>query len=177
VITVQNNETTTKVKTAEYNVIVKEVSNRLYRYALKLTADTESAKDLVQESFLKLWKNVEKIEPDHARPFLYRVLFNKMVDDKRKMKRITHMDVMPETAVNKNVYNEEKEIIEYAFAQLEDKQKKIIMLRDWDGYSYEEIADILEINLNQVKVNLFRARKKMKAAVSSIDSNIMSKEL
>ena len=153
------------------------MSDRLYRYALKLTTDTEAAKDLVQESFLKLWKNVERIEPDHARPFLYRVLFNKMVDDKRKMKRITHLDVMPERAVTKNVYNEEKEIIEQAFQQLDEKQKKIIMLRDWDGYSYEEIADILEINLNQVKVNLFRARKKMKAVISSIDQNIMSRKL
>lgn len=165
------------MKTAEYNKIVNELSDRLYRYALKLTADTEAAKDLVQESFLKLWKNVERIEPDHARPFLYRVLFNKMVDDKRKMKRITHMDVMPERAVDKNVYNEEKEIINQAFAQLEERQKKIIMLRDWDGYSYEEIAEILEINLNQVKVNLFRARKKMKAVVCSIDNNIMSRKL
>lgn len=165
------------MKTAEYNIIVNEISDRLYRYALKLTADSESAKDLVQESFLKLWKNVERIEPDHARPFLYRVLFNKMVDDKRKMKRITHMEVMPERVIDKNVYNEEREIIDQAFAQLEDRQKKIIMLRDWDGYSYEEIAEILEINLNQVKVNLFRARKKMKAVVSSIDNNIMSRKL
>ncbi len=153
------------------------MSDRLYRYALKLTADTESAKDLVQESFMKLWKNVEKIDTDHAKPFLYRVLFNKMVDDKRKMKRITHMEVMPERVIEKNVYNEEREIIDQAFEQLEEKQKKIIMLRDWDGYSYEEIADILEINLNQVKVNLFRARKKMKTVVTSIDQNIMSRKL
>lgn len=163
------------MKTAEYNSVVNEVSDRLFRYALKLTNDTESAKDLVQESFLKLWNNVEKIDTEHARPFLYRVLFNKMVDNKRKMKRITHMEVMPEKAVDKNVYNEEREIIDQAFEQLEEKQKKIIMLRDWDGYSYEEIAEILEINLNQVKVNLFRARKKMKSAVCSIDQNIMSR--
>ena len=85
------------------------------------------------------------------------------------------MEVMPERIERSRVYNEEKEIIDQAFEQLEDKQKKIIMLRDWDGYSYEEIADILEINLNQVKVNLFRARKKMKAAITSIDDNILDR--
>jgi len=163
------------LKTTEYNIIVQEVSDRLFRYALKLTSDTESAKDLVQEAFIKLWNNREKVTPDYAKPFLYRVLFNKMVDDKRKMKRITHMEVMPERVEKSRVYNEEKEVIEHAFEQLEEKQKKIIMLRDWDGYSYEEIADILEINLNQVKVNLFRARKKMKAAVTSIDNNILDR--
>lgn len=164
------------MKTADYNIIVREVSDRLFRYALKLTTDTESAKDLVQEAFLKLWNNREKVTTEYAKPFLYRVLFNKMVDDKRKMKRITHMEVMPEQVGKERVYNEEKEIIEQAFEQLEDKQKKIIMLRDWDGYSYEEIAEILEINLNQVKVNLFRARKKMKIAVTSIDNNILDRK-
>ena len=163
------------MKTTDYNIIVEEVSDKLFRYALKLSSDTESAKDLVQESFLKLWNSREKVTVDYAKPFLYRVLFNKMVDDKRKMKRITHMDVMPETIIKDRVYNEEKEIIEQAFEQLDEKQKKIIMLRDWDGYSYEEIAEILEINLNQVKVNLFRARKKMKQAVTSIDNNILDR--
>jgi len=164
------------LKTTEYNIIVKEVSDRLFRYALKLTTDTESAKDLVQEAFIKLWDNREKVTNEYAKPFLYRVLFNKMVDDKRKMKRITHMDVMPEQRGKDRVYNEEKEIIEQAFQQLDDRQKKIIMLRDWDGYSYEEIAQILEINLNQVKVNLFRARKKMKIALTSIDNNILDRK-
>ena len=163
------------MKTTDYNIIVQEVSDRLFRYALKLTSDTESAKDLVQESFIKLWNNREKVEVHYAKPFLYRVLFNKMVDDKRKMKRITHMEVMPERIEKSRVYNEEKEIIEQAFTQLDDKQKKIIMLRDWDGYSYDEIADILEITLSQVKVNLFRARKKMKIAITSIDNNILDR--
>lgn len=163
------------MKTAEYNIVVSEVSDKLYRYALKLTADTESAKDLVQDSFMKLWTNIEKVEMHYAKPFLFRVLFNKMVDNKRKMKRIQHMDVMPESMTKSKVYNEEKEIIEHSFRMLDDKQKKIIMLRDWDGYSYEEIAEILEINLNQVKVNLFRARKKMKEAVSIINQQSTSK--
>lgn len=159
------------MKSSEYNEVVLTVSDPLYRYALKLTKNVASAKDLVQESFLKLWINREKVDTEYAKPFLFRVLFNKMVDDKRKMKRIQTMEVLPEKQIDGRVYNEEREIIDQAFEQLEEKQKKIILLRDWNGFSYEEIAEILDINLNQVKVNLFRARKKMKSIVTKIDSS------
>ncbi len=159
------------MKTAEYNSIVNELSDRLYRYAIKLTGDRETAKDLVQESFVALWMNIEKVETSFAKPYLFRVLFNKMVDGKRKMKRIQMVEELPEKTVDGKVYNEQRELIDMAFERLEEKHRKIILLRDWDGFSYEEIAEILEINLNQVKVNLFRARRKMQAIVSKIDSS------
>ncbi len=168
-IVVETNEKT--LKSSEYNEIVGTVSDPLYRYALKLTNNVTSAKDLVQESFLKLWANRDKVEVSYARPFLYRVLFNKMVDDKRKMKRIQTIDILPEKQDGGKLYNEEKEIIEQAFQQLDEKKKRIILLRDWSGFSYEEIAEILDINLSQVKVNLFRARKQMKSIVTKIDSS------
>jgi len=149
--------------------MVNQYSDRLYRYALKLTRDTESSKDLVQESFLKLWMNKDKVNGDHVKPFLFRVLYNKMVDDKRKMGRITHVEMIPEKSGTKNVFGEDRDIIDKAFAQLEEKQKAIIMLRDWDGYSYDEIAKILDISLSNVKVNLFRARKKMKSVINALE--------
>ena len=161
--------------TVEYNHIIQELADHLYRYALKLSYDTESAKDLVQDSYMKLWINKSKITTDHAKPFLFRVLFNKMVDNKRKMKRISNPEIMPETEIRSNSNLDEKDMIEYAFKQLDEKQRKIIMLRDWDGYAYDEIAEILGISLSLVKVNLFRARKKMKAIVSSEDEDFKKK--
>ncbi len=157
------------MNTADYNHIVNQVSDGLFRYALKLTRDTESAKDLVQESFIRLWTNREKVETDFAKPFLFKVLFNKMIDDKRKNKRISLMETLPEKASANTVFGEDKNLIEYAFAQLDEKQKNIILLRDWEGYKYDEIAEILQISLSLVKVNLFRARKKMQQIITNTD--------
>ncbi len=157
--------------TTEYNIAVNDYSDRLLRYALKLTRDKAWSEDLVQESMIKLWTNRDKVSPSHAKPFLYRVLYNKLVDDQRK-KKVRQFTTAPTQNIKTNSNLETKDLIEKAFEQLNVNQKQIIMLRDWDGYSYEEIADILELALGVVKVQLFRARKKMRAIVNSLNSEI-----
>jgi len=157
--------------TTEYNIAIKDYSDRLLRYALRLTRDKAWSEDLVQDSLIKLWTNRDKVTPDHAKPFLYRVLYNKLVDDQRK-KKVRQFTSTPSQNIQTNSELETRDLIEKAFEQLNVNQKQIIMLRDWDGYSYEEIADILELNLGVVKVQLFRARKKMKAIVTSLNSEI-----
>jgi len=157
--------------TTEYNIAIKDYSDRLLRYALRLTRDKAWSEDLVQDSLIKLWTNRDKVTPDHAKPFLYRVLYNKLVDDQRK-KKVRQFTSTPSQNIQTNSELETRDLIEKAFEQLNVNQKRIIMLRDWDGYSYEEIADILELNLGVVKVQLFRARKKMKAIVTSLNSEI-----
>lgn len=157
--------------TIEYNTLIKAHSDRLFRYALKLAVDYSWAQDLVQESLIKLWDNKEKVNLDHAKPFLYRVLYNKMIDDIRKRKREKLTDTLPEVAVQSSLL-ETEDVLEKAFAQLNKSQKQIIMLRDWDGYSYIEISEILDLNLSLVKVNLFRARKKMRAIVTELNEDI-----
>lgn len=159
----------------EYISIVNKISDGLFRYALKLTNDAVTAQDLVQESFMKLWKNRDKIDTNHAKPFLYRVLYNKMVDDYRKNKRV---DLGADTMLEGNYSDsqlETKDLIDQAFKHLKEEQKSIILLRDWEGYSYEEIAEILGLSLSAMKVNLFRARKKMKTVLIALQSDIKNK--
>ncbi len=157
--------------TAEYNTVINEHSDRLFRYALKLAVDYSWAQDLVQESLIKLWSNRDKVTSDYAKPFLYRVLYNKMVDDVRKKKRETLTDQFAEAATSSNDL-ETKDFLDQSFSQLTAAQKQIIMLRDWEGYAYEEIASILDISLGLVKVNLFRARKKMRAIVIELNNEM-----
>ena len=156
--------------TADYNRLVDEKSDRLLSYALKLTNEYGWSQDLVQDSFLKLWLNIEKISVEHSGPFLYKVLFNKMLDDKRKTSRTRLMEVLPERLGHSSRL-ENKDLVDQAFKQLKDQQKQIILLRDWEGHSYKEIGDILDCNESLVKVQLFRARKKMKKIIDALSKD------
>jgi len=145
----------------------------LLRYAIKLTNDYAWSQDLVQESFIKLWKHKGKVDNSYAQAFLYKVLYNKMIDDQRKKSRVSLFALVPErSGTGDNL--EHKDLIEKAFDLLTVAQKQIIMLRDWEGYSYQEIGQILDIKINLVKVQLFRARKKMKASITSINKDFSS---
>lgn len=160
----------------QYNAYVKEHSNALYSYAMKLVKEGAKAQDLVQESFVKLWMKRDFIEEAGVKPFLFKVLYNKMVDDYRKMKRVSHPESLPESSYRDQDLSD-RDLIDQAFAQLKERQKNIILLRDWEGYSYDEIAEIMGLNLGQVKVNLFRARKKMKEVLLSLDQEQIKKRL
>ena len=154
--------------TAEYNHIIDDCSDRLLRYALKLTKEMSWAQDLVQESFAKLWVNREKVEENYATPFLYKVLYNKMVDDYRKKSRTQLMDRLPEnTHLPSGLEN--KDLLQQAFNQLKDAEKQIIMLRDWEGYSYKEIGEIMDLKESAVKVGIFRARKKLQKIITELN--------
>ena len=142
----------------------------MLRYALKLTREYNWSQDLVQESFAKLWVNRAKVTLDHGPAFLYKVLYNKMIDDKRKSKRTLLKGIVPEKSSQSSQELEHKDLLEKSFDTLEEKQKQIIMLRDWQGYSYKEIGEILDYNESLVKVQLFRARKKIKAVITELSS-------
>jgi len=90
-----------------------------------------------------------------------------MIDDKRKQSRVELKESIREKGLIDSSL-ETKDLLDQAFLQLTIAQKQIIMLRDWEGYSYDEIGDILELKTSLVKVQLFRARKKMKAVIHSL---------
>lgn len=153
---------------AEYNGLIDSFSDRLLRYALKLTRDYSWSQDLVQDSLAKLWVSRVKITLDHAPAFLYKVLHNKMIDDKRKLSRTQLSERLPERGQHHDTV-EQKDLLERAFDLLEERQRQIIMLRDWQGYSYKEIGEILDYGESLVKVQLFRARKKVKQIITELE--------
>lgn len=155
---------------SEYNSLIDTISDRLLRYALKLTREYNWSQDLVQDSFAKLWINRSKVTLDHGPAFLYKVLYNKMIDDKRKSKRTQLSGVLPEKSAATSAEVEHKDLLEKAFGQLQERQRQIIMLRDWQGYSYKEIGEILDYGESLVKVQLFRARKQMRAIINELNT-------
>ena len=162
----------------EYNQVVQLHSDNLFRYAVKLTGERHKAQDLVQDGYLKLWENRGKVPVEAGKAYLFRVIYNGMVDRYRKEKRIDYRDQLPDSKsfVHSNNWDD-KDFIEIAFSQLPKAKRSILMLRDYEGYSYEEIGEIMSMNLSQVKVNIFRSRKKIKEIIDRLENELKRKRL
>lgn len=159
--------------TKEYNLIVEQYADRLYRYILKNVRDTERANDLVQDSFEKLWRNFRDISFSKAKSYLFSIAHNTLVDMIRKENRmiVTDTSEMPENYHSKQ-YSDLKEILDEGLNKLPEIQRSVILLRDYEGYSYEEIGDICKLTESQVKVYIYRARVFLKNYLGKMESVI-----
>lgn len=145
-----------------YNIAVNDYSERIFRYAFKWTKSEDLSKDIVQEVFERLWKNRKKVEELKVKSWLFTTAHNLLVNFSKKKKLISTEDlVYKEPYFNENKY-ELQDLLEVALSTLPTIQKSILLLRDSEGYDYKEIGDVLNLNESQVKVYLFRARKKVK---------------
>ncbi len=162
--------------TQEYNTVVRSLSHRLYGYVYKSLRDEDDANDIVQDSFLKLWQNKDNVEPDKAKSWLFTTAHNALINFVKKHSRMQSMETTsyaePSNDGNENQGFELKEIINKYINTLPELQKSILLLRDLEGYSYEEIGEMLKLNESQVKVYLFRARQKMKDQIKDINNLI-----
>lgn len=144
-------------------------SDGLYRFALRLCRDEDQAKDLVQNSFEKVWLKCEDIPIEKGKSYLFRTLYNAFVDATRKMKpdRIgEYCDAASEIVPHHDL----KEILHEALNQLPEAQKSAVLLRDYEGYNYQEIGEILNLSESQVKVYIFRARKTLQQRIGKIEA-------
>ena len=133
------------------------------RMAMSFGADRDTAKDLVQDTYGKLWENRKKVAFTSAKTWLFTCMHNLLVNFSKKKNIIDKIeDVRFQHPTSFQPNYALKDILEKSLAQLSDVQRSIIILRDSEGYSYEEIGEILDLKESQVKVYLFRARQKMK---------------
>lgn len=159
--------------TGEYNQIVKLYANNLYRYLLKNIRNEERAKDLVQDSFEKLWMNCHDVSFSKAKSYLFSIAHNTMVDMIRKEKRMIVTDTadLPQNAHSKQ-YSDLKEILDQGLNKLPEVQRSVLLLRDYEGYNYQEIGQICKLNESQVKVYIYRARLFLKNYIGQIEKVI-----
>ncbi|MGJ8661669.1 MAG: RNA polymerase sigma factor [Bacteroidota bacterium] len=151
------------MKRDEYNIAIKNHANALYGYALKFLRDSENAQDIVQDVFEKLWLNRKAVELEKAKSWMFTTAFHAMLNFNKKRSRMTYdSESLPERGSNEKNLFESNQVVERAVNILPPLQKSIILLRDLQGYSYQEIGNILDISESQVKVYLFRARNKIK---------------
>jgi len=154
----------------EYNQIVDEWADGVFRFIRKNLQNEDDARDVVQNAFEILWKNHADVQFEKAKSYLFSTAYHNMIDFIRKNKRMDYVEEIDEGAKGgtADVQVDVKEAIEKALARLPDVQKNCIVLRDYEGYSYEEIGEILHLNESQVKVYIFRARQSLKQYLVSI---------
>jgi RNA polymerase sigma factor (sigma-70 family) len=155
--------------TAEYNSCVSKFSDGVYRFILKNIGDTERARDIVQDSFLKMWEKSGDISSEKAKSYLFTTAYHTMIDDIRRQKRITGLDEINVDLTVNNSYSDLQQVLHAALLKLPEIQKAVITLRDYEGYSYEEIGNITGLNESQVKVYIYRARVSLKNYIGSLD--------
>lgn len=156
--------------TSEYNKCVEEHADGLYRFILKNMKDEEEARDVVQDAFEKMWKNVGKIEGAKAKSYLFTTGYHTMIDKIRRRKYVSdYTEVNEESLFHTEHYSDLKKILNDAVNLLPDTQKAVILLRDYEGYSYEEIGNITGLNESQVKVYIYRARLFLKEYIGTIE--------
>jgi len=156
--------------TAEYNICVDKYADNVYRFILKNIKDEDKAKDVVQDSFEKMWLKVDDISFEKSRSYLFTTAYHTMIDAIRKDKKISDFEqVEPYAHTYKKEYLGLKEIIEDALQKLPEIQKSVILLRDYEGYSYEEIGEMTGLSESQVKVYIYRARLSMKKYIGTLE--------
>lgn len=152
------------MKRREYNIVVSEHTNNLYGYAIRFLRNREDASDIVQDVFEKLWIHRKNVEFEKAKSWMFTTAHNSMINFSNRKGRVVLSDQMEsfdKGVLAPNAY-ESNQVVERAVSILPPIQKSVILLRDLEGYSYKDIAVILELTDSQVKVYLFRARKKIK---------------
>lgn len=156
---------------AEYNKSVDEFADRLFRFVIKSVKDEDLANDIVQETFTRLWEKVKTVNAEKVKSYLFTSAYHLVVDNFNKKKRL---EVIDEVNANEYSHSEQysdlKEVLDRALEKIPEIQKNVILLRDYEGYSYQDIAEITGLNESQVKVYIYRGRLALKEKIGSIES-------
>jgi RNA polymerase sigma-70 factor (ECF subfamily) len=152
----------------EYNRCVDDFSDAIYRFLLKNSRNVEVARDLVQDSFLKLWEKRKGVEYSKSKSYLFTTAYHTLIDHTRKHdNRHTDYNIDSDTSTTEHAYSDLKEILDFAVDKLPAIQRSVVLLRDYEGYSYKEIGEITELSEAQVKVYIYRARLFLKKIIGS----------
>jgi len=157
----------------EYNKAVDAYADNLYRFVVKNLKNDMVSSDVIQDIFEKLWMKLEEVSALKVKSYLFTSAYHTMIDYIRKEKRYIDIDSANLYELSGNdQYSDLGEVLERAVQNLPEDQKAVVMLRDYEGYSYREIAEITGLSESQVKVYIYRARVYLKAYIGSMEQVI-----
>ena len=157
----------------EYNECVNQYADNVYRFILKNLRHEADAKDVVQGAFEKLWINRSRVDHNRCKSYLFTVAYHQMIDHIRKNKRIHLKENFHENDKGAAAPRlDTRRILNEALSKLNEQQRSLVMLKDYEGYSYEEIGKITGLNESQVKVYLHRARLQLREYIVKVENVI-----
>lgn len=157
----------------DYNRCVEDHADGLYRFILKNVRDPEKADDIVQDSFEKLWRKRADVSVGKSKSYLFSTAYHTMIDGIRRDRRMGDFsNVKEESYSHEHHYTDLQEVLHIALERLPDVQKMVILLRDYEGYSYAEIGGITGLSESQVKVYIYRGRLSLKEYIGSLQAVI-----
>ena len=159
---------------------VLPLKNKLFRLALRITLNREEAEDVVQDTMIKVWNARDRWQEfDSIEAYSLTITRNLSLDRIKKMdnqndsleeQTTERLDETSSTPSERMIQKDKLNIVRNIINELPEKQRSCLQLRDIEGKSYKEIADILSITEDQVKVNIFRARQTVKQRFQEFDS-------
>lgn len=170
-----------------FEQLISQHQKTVYNIAYRLTGNHEDASDVAQEAFIRAYSSLAEFRGDSSfATWLYRIVNNACLDElrKRKRQRVTYIDEsvtmddgemsrqLADTADGPEQALERVEIqraVQDSIKSLDDEYRVVLVMRDIQGYSYNEIADALGINLGTVKSRLNRARHALKEKFGSLE--------
>jgi RNA polymerase sigma-70 factor (ECF subfamily) len=174
-----------KGDTQQFRELVERYQTRAFHVAKRVLRSDEDAEEVVQEAFVKAYLSLDSFKGQSKfYTWFYRIVFNMSVDVKRKQQRRggdaveyiedlgsfdtkDSVDRLPET----NVANREMlALVAEALKELSDDHREVLVMREFDGLSYDEIADLLKVNRGTVMSRLFYARKNLQALLAKLDT-------
>ncbi len=164
--------------TEEFKVRILPLKNKLFRLALRLMRNREEAEDVVQEVMLKIWSMRSDLRKYESVDALMMTMTRNQCLDRLKMKKNKAVSLVFDVGqnVDDNPYrlSEQRDMVKTVINlvnQLPEQQKTIIQLRDVEECSFEEMMEITGFDQNYIRVNLSRARKKIRETIEKLQQN------
>ena len=181
----EDSELVTRIQNGErdlFSELVRRYQDRIYTQCLRQMGSTEIASELAQDIFIKIFQNIQRFRHDCAvSTWIFRIAINHCINQKQRQYRRKHNAHEPlegnnpeqprELAGKSNVLQdvqsqEWRKHIDHAMAQLDPEQREILILRELQELSYDEISEILELPLGTVKSRMHRARTSLTKLLS-----------
>ena len=168
-----------------FELLISAYDKRAYNIAYRVMGNEEDAKDMAQEALLRIFRSIKDFKGQSSfSTWLYRIVTNVCLDELRRRKNEKyvsmdstiqtdsgelHMELCSDKETPESVYErvEQRELIKSAISELNEDYKSVIVLRDVQGFSYEEISNMLDCSLGTVKSRINRARNMLRERLKS----------